>query len=264
MAVKYHIQGKIPEKDFILMRQENKKIYQTQELNDWTDEIQIRFADAPGWVSYSETEYGVYTPLQIRLEIHTPRKTNLIKQIKATLDAFENVAYVKDCTVVDITAERIADNEEYADMYVRPMNAENINLPDDDYIPLDRYIGPIKNSSFDIKGYPLSKDDLEKDEELKEWIRQEFAAEKKIDGDFEMTLQISTHDVGVEMELTERLEKWHWERFPVKRPDLDNCAFTIINALDGVLYDSPEQISKLHILKTYYNPIMFRNRVWIQ
>lgn len=259
----YHIEGSIPEKNITLVRQQDGSINQSQESIDWEDAIKINFADSPGWVSYNDITYGAYTPLQVKLEIHTPKRTNLIKQIKATLDAFSSVAYVNDCSVIDLTAERIEDNEEYADLYIRPAEKENISLPCGDYIALDRYIGPIKNNTFDILGYPLSTEDYKKDKELRDYIRQQFAAQKKIYDDFEMTIHLSTVDIGVEMELSERLEKMSFEKYPVRRPDVDNCAYTILAALNGVLYDSPEQITKLHLLKTYYNPLYDRNRVWI-
>lgn len=259
---KYKIAGAIPEKQFTLLRK-NGKIEQCQESIDWEQKIKTNFADAPGWVSYTDTSCGAYTPLQVKLNIHTPKKTILIKQIKATLDAFSGLIYINDCSIVDLIAERIPDEEEYAELIIRPAKKENIELPDGDCTVLDRYIGPIKNSTFDVAGYPLQTEEYKKDKDLRDYIRGEFAAQNFTDEEIELTLHFSTVDIGVEVELGEQLEKLNMDKFPVRRPDVDNCAYSVLAALQGVLFRSPENIKKLHILKTYYNPEMGRNRIWI-
>lgn len=262
MTNRYTISGKIPEKQFTLIRKDGK-IEQNQETIDWEKGIKEKFYGSPGWVSYTDTEYGVYTPLQARLNIYTSERTNLIKQIKATLDAFSDIIYINDCSIVDLTAERITSEKEYAELLIRPAKKENIRIPTTDYLSLDRYVGPIKNSTFDIAGYPLQTEEYKKDKDFRDYVRQEFAAEKKIDGEFELTIHFQPVDIGVEVELSEQLEKLNMNKFPVRRPDLDNCAYSMLVAMQGTLFDEPENIRKIHLIKTYYNPEIERTRLWV-
>ena len=265
MKIEYTFQGAIPEKEYTLIRRDGV-INQNEESKNWESEVKQLLNGIQGWTSKTDTEYGEFTPLQINIKIYTPHRPVLIKQIKAILDALAGIVYVDDCSIVDLTGERIHSDQEYAELLIQPAIKDNIKIPDGDYVCFDRYIGPIKNNVFDEAGYPLKKEDYEHDKELRQYIRTQFDEQllDLIDGEFEMQAVFGTRDVGVEIPLEERIAAYNMDRWTVIKPDVDNCAYQILTALRNHTYGDPEDLQKIHITKTFNNPELGRNRILLK
>ena len=257
--------GAIPEKNYVMIRR-NGEIKQSEESIQWESKIKNELADTWGWTSKTDPELGEYTPLQLDLKIYTPKKTVLIKQIKALLDALTDIIFSDDCCIVDLTAERIYSTEEYARLTIQPADKENITFESGPCVILDRHIFTIKNNVWDEAGYPLKTKEYEKDKELRDYIRTEFSNQQLelIDGEFEMSA-VFGRDIPKELPLADKMAWLAMDKFDVRRPDADNCAYQILTALKGIQYDKPEDLKKIHLTKTYTNPELGQtNKVWLK
>lgn len=260
--VKYTLYGPIPEKNFILTRT-NGELKQSEESKEWEADIKkLMQAEARGWISQSDPEYGEYTPLQAIITIHTPKKTILVKQIKALLDALTGVMYMDDCSIVDLTAERKYSEQEYTELYFRPADKKYIRLPDGEPVSSDRFIRPIKNTAFE-DGHPLDKEKYDGDIDWRKHIRAQFHDQKKqIEGEYELDALLGTGHLNDREPLKKRLAAYRMDFFPITMPDLDNCCYAILNAVNGgnVL---AEDCTKFHLIKKYYDPATSRNKFWL-
>ena len=259
------LDGAIPSKNYLMIRK-NGQIKQSTESITWEANTKRELANIRGWTSKTDPEYGEYTPLQLDLKIYTPKKTVLIKQIKALLDALTGIVFVNDCSIIDLTAERIYSTEEYAELTIRPAEKENITFESGPCVVLERHISPIKNNTWDEAGYPLKTDEREKDINLRDYIREEFNAQQLdlIDGEFEMTA-VFGRDVPKELPLADKMAWLAMDKFDVRRPDADNCAFTILASLKGIQYDKLSDLKKIHLTKVYTDPELGQtNKVWLK
>ena len=124
--IEIKINGAIPEKDYTIIRKQGE-IKQNEKSKQFETEVKELLKGVKGWTSKTDPEYGEYTPLQLILKVYTPHRPVLIKQVKATLDALTGAEiYADDCTIVDLTAERIHSETEHAELLLIPANKSNI------------------------------------------------------------------------------------------------------------------------------------------
>ena len=267
MKIEYTIQGKIPEKNFMLTRV-NGEVRQSYEAKKWEYELRqlLKQDGIKGWTSRTDIEYGEYTPLRLDVKIYTPERPILVKQIKALQDALTGVAYMDDSAIVDLCAERIQNDEEYAELTIEPANKSYIRLPDEKAVILERPLRPIRANVWDEAGYFLDSKARKGDRDYMEYVRSEFSAQhgELIDKEFDMFAVIGAYSLKERTPLKDRLEAYDMDTFPIITPDADNCAYAILSALQKFSYDSPKDLVRLHIIKTYYNPGCGRNRIWLR
>ena len=263
-TVNYTIYGAIPEKNFVLQRIDGE-VKQDADVLEWQYNIkQLLRKAVKGWTSQTDTEYGEYTPLQAKIDIYTPYKPILIKQLKALLDALTGVIYMDDCTIVDLRAERKFAATEYAELSFKPATKDDIRLPDTKPVILDRYIKPVKATAW-ANGHPLDHNSYEIDKEFWQYIREAFASQQSelIGKEFDLTAVIGASELGVRTPLDNRISAYNMDSWPITTPDADNCAYSLLTALQKFEYNEPEDLVKLHLIKTYYNPSCSRNRIWL-
>lgn len=262
MNIHCTIDGPVPEKYFVIVAH-NGRIKQSAESKEWEHKAKEQIKHFRGWVSKDDIEYGEHTPLRVQIDIYTPHKTTLIKQIKAIDDAMTGAGiYVDDCSVVDLVAERHYSEKEYLEIDIRPAQHRYIKVPDGKPVAFTKQIQVVQNTAWE-DGHPLNTTAHNDDKEWFEYLRQVFdeQQEELIEGEFKMFIEIGQDQLKTRTPLSVRLGQ---DTFPIKSPDVDNCTYSILSALAKYHFGSPKDLKKLHVYKTYFDDYKTRNKVWLR
>jgi Holliday junction resolvase RusA-like endonuclease len=101
-----------------------------------------------------------------------------------------------------------------------------------------------------IGGYPRAYDPSKKDKERIQWQIRPFAPEKPLEGPVELTIAFF---LPIPKSTSKRLREQMINRviLPAKKPDEDNLAYLVTNALKEIVYKDDAQICAKHVYKFY-------------
>ena len=110
---------------------------------------------------------------------------------------------------------------------------------------------PQKQTRFTtVGGFPRTYDPSKKDKERIQWQIRPFAPEKPLDGPVELTI-VFFLPIPKHVSKSLRLQMINRVILPDKKPDEDNLAYLITNALKEIVYDDDKRVCAKHVYKFY-------------
>lgn len=99
-------------------------------------------------------------------------------------------------------------------------------------------------------GHPIAYDPSKKYKELIQWQLRPHAPKEMILGPIDMNIYFYMPIPKGTSKIKQRLMQ-EGKIYHIKRPDIDNLAYVVTNALKGIVYKDDSQIVNLHLYKRY-------------
>jgi Holliday junction resolvase RusA-like endonuclease len=116
---------------------------------------------------------------------------------------------------------------------------------------IPNFLVPQKQTQFDLRGKrPIAYNPNKRDIDKLRYIIRPQAPKKLICEPVELTIHFF-FPIPKNTSLKRRIKMLKGEILPDKRPDEDNLAYLVSNALQGIIYDDDKRVCVKHVYKKY-------------
>ena len=273
MEINYTKSGAVPEKSFKLKRGADGEFKQKPGVHEWEYEVKQDYRKMnPGYLVNTpsgDMRFAENTPLKLEINVHTPYKTDLIKQVKTVDDALTGAAYRDDSSIMILGASRIKDENEHLGIKITPASRDQIYIPDDcTPVVIQDILRPVQATGYKLDNNPIDERAYESDLKQVKIIRDAFDQQQLelVYGPCELYAEIGIRDIPKTAPYYEKMKMRNLEIFPNYPRDCDNYAYALIYALNHCWLDR-EDIVKIQIVKKFIdkeNPASPVNRIWLR